>query len=161
MSTVNLTASMILEIDECVKKFSKNRKQSTIIEVLHIVQKYNDGWLSLELLDAVADYLKLPRINVYEIATFYNMFEPKPVGKYKICVCSNLSCMLCGSKVVFNHLRNKLNINLGEITQDGKFSLQEIECMAECDKSPVISVNNQQYTNVTTKNIDDILVSLK
>ena len=161
MATVNLTASMILEIDEWLEKLPKNRKQSIIIQALHIVQKYNDGWLSMDLLDALAEYLKVSKINVYEIATFYNMFQSKPLGRYKICVCNNLSCMLCGSKVVSNHLRNKLNINFGEITSDGRFSLQEMECAAECDKSPVVAINDQKYSKVTTKHIDDILVNLE
>jgi len=125
------------------------------------LQRHNNGWLSQGLLDAVAVYLELPTIAVYEVATFYSMFELQPVGKYKICVCTNLSCMLCGCKEVVAHLKNKLDVDFGEVTKDGKFSLKEVECIAACDKAPVIEVNGKQFKNVTTQSVDEILVSLK
>lgn len=161
MSHIYLSTEMILEIEEWVAKFPKKHKKSSIIAALTIVQKHNNGWLSNQLLDAVAEYLNLPKISVYEIATFYSMFELHPVGKYKICVCTNVSCMLCGCVEVSNHLKNKLNINFGEITNDGKFSLKAVECIAACDKAPVIEINGKQFSNVSCESVDEILVGLE
>ncbi len=161
MVNVSLSTQMILEIEEWVVKFPKKHKKSAVIAALTIVQRYNNGWLNNELLNAVAEYLELPTIAVYEVATFYSMFELQPVGKYKICVCTNISCMLCGGVTVANHLKNKLNINFGEITNDGKFSLKEIECIAACDHAPVVEINGKQFKNVTVESVDEILVNLE
>jgi len=161
MDNIKLSAEMISEIEEWILKFPAKQKRSAVIAALTIVQRHNNGWLSQGLLDAVAVYLELPTIAVYEVATFYSMFELQPVGKYKICVCTNLSCMLCGCKEVVAHLKNKLDVDFGEVTKDGKFSLKEVECIAACDKAPVIEVNGKQFKNVTTQSVDEILVSLK
>jgi NADH-quinone oxidoreductase subunit E len=160
-SAIPLTLDMIAEIDKWILKFPSGHKKSAVIAALTIVQQHNNGWLSEELLSAVAQYLELPLISVYEVATFYSNFELQPVGKYKIGICTNISCMLCGCKEITKHLKNKLNINFGEITKDGRFSLKAVECIASCDKAPVIDINGNQFANVTIESIDQILMSLE
>ena len=161
MDNINLSAEMISEIEEWILKFPAKQKRSAVIAALTIVQRHNNGWLSQGLLDAVAVYLELPTIAVYEVATFYSMFELQPVGKYKICVCTNLSCMLCGCKKIVSHLKNKLNLDFGQTTKDSKFTLKEIECIAACDKAPVIQVNGKYFENVTIESVDQILAELE
>lgn len=158
---MSLSKEMILEIEEWIKKFPEQHKQSSVIAALTIAQSYNNGWLNRELLDSVAVYLNLPKISVYEVASFYSMFELQPVGKYKISVCTNISCMLCGSCEISRHLQKRLKINFGDITHDGKFSLKEIECISACDKAPVVEINGKQFSNMTVASIDQILVGLK
>ena len=123
---IDLPLEVTSKIDTWILKFPNGRKKSALIAALTIVQEHNNGWLSRELLDAVAAYLELPKIAVYEVASFYSMFELKPVGKYKICVCTNVSCMLCGCKKIVSHLKNKLNLDFGQTTKDSKFNLKEI-----------------------------------
>ncbi|MGD0466499.1 MAG: NAD(P)H-dependent oxidoreductase subunit E [Gammaproteobacteria bacterium] len=158
---IELPLEITSEIDAWILKFPKQHKKSAIIAALTIVQQYNGGWLSKELLNAVANYLEIPKIAVYEVASFYSMFELKPVGKYKICVCTNVSCMLCGCKEIASHLKNKLNLNFGESSKDFKFTLKEVECLAACDKSPVMQINGKYFENVTIDVIDKILAELK
>ena len=102
------------DIDHWLTKYPEDQKQSAVMAALRIVQEQNGGWLTLELMDAVADYLDMDKIHVYEVATFYSMYEHKPVGKHKICVCTNISCMSCGSGKIVEYLEDKLNIKLGE-----------------------------------------------
>ncbi|MDH5233118.1 MAG: NAD(P)H-dependent oxidoreductase subunit E, partial [Gammaproteobacteria bacterium] len=104
------------EIDQWVAKYPADQKQSAVMAALRIVQDANGGWLTNDLMDAVAEYLQMPAISVYEVATFYSMYEHKPVGKHKICVCTNISCMLRGSDDIVTHLNKKLGIKFGEIT---------------------------------------------
>lgn len=157
----NLTKKMTLEIDEWIKKFPEGRQQSAIIAALTIAQQYNNGWLNKELLHAVAEYLQIPVVNVYEVATFYPKFELKPSGKHKIGICTNVSCMLSGCNKIAQHVKQKLNINFEETTSDGKFSLKELNCIAACDKAPVVQINEQQFSNVTLEAIDQILTRLE
>ena len=161
VAIIDLPLEITSQIDTWLLKFPKQHKKSAIIAALTIVQQYNNGWLSKDLLDAVAMYLEVPKIAVYEVANFYSMFELKPVGKYKICVCTNVSCMLCGCKSIITYLKNKLNLNFGETSKDLKFSLKEVECLAACDKSPVMQINGKYYENLTVKIIDEILEGLK
>ena len=159
--TLILSEDTIAEIEKALVKFPKERKRSAVMPALMAAQKQNGGWLSNEIMDAVADYLGLPNIVVYEVATFYSMYELKPVGKYKICICTNISCMLCGSEKIVEHLKNKLGINFGEITKDGKFSLKEVECLAACGGAPAMQIDDRYYENLTPEKIDDILEGLE
>jgi NADH-quinone oxidoreductase subunit E len=113
------------------------------------------------LMDAVAEYLDMPPIAVYEVATFYSMYEHKPVGRNKICVCTNISCLLRGSDDVVKHLNEKLGIKFGEITEDGKFSLKEVECLGACAGAPMIQIGREYYENLSPEKIDSILDSLE
>lgn len=148
-------------IDGWLKKFPADQKQSAVIAALTYVQDENGGWLTNDLMDAVAAYLGMPKIAVYEVATFYSMFELKPVGRHKISVCTNISCMLCGSKEVVKHLESKLGITLGETTPDGKFTLKSVECLAACAGAPMMQIGRDYHENLTDQKIDEILKTLE
>lgn len=148
------------EIDKWLLKFPDNKKQSAVIAALTIVQKENHGFLTTDLLKAVAAYLKMPVIAVCEVATFYSLFDLKPVGKYKINVCTNISCMLCGSDKIVNYLKNKLGIGFGETTPDNRFTLKEVECLAACGGAPAMQIDSTYYENLTPEKIEAILESL-
>ncbi len=148
------------EIDQWIRKYPEDQKQSAVMAALRIVQDANGGWLTEELMDAVAEYLEMPKVSVYEVATFYSMYELKPVGRHKICVCTNISCMLCGSDRIVEHLKNKLGIGFGEITEDGRFSLKEVECLGACGGAPMMQIGRQYYENLTPEKVDEILDAL-
>ncbi len=145
------------EIDHWLTKYPAEQKRSAVLSALHAAQKQNGGWLSEAMLKAVAHYLDLPEIQVYEVATFYDMFDLKPCGQYKIRVCTNVSCMLNGSDRVMSHLKQRLNVNEGETTADGKFVLKEAECLAACAGAPMMQIDNVYYENLTPERIDEIL----
>jgi NADH-quinone oxidoreductase subunit E len=149
------------EIDHWVAKFPPDRKRSAVISALHAVQHENHGYLSAELMDAVAEYLGLPNILVYEVASFYSMFETKPVGRHHISVCTNISCMLRGSQEVVDHIEKKLGIKTGDSTPDGRIYLKrEEECLAACCGAPMMMVDHVYHENLTPQSIDKILDEL-
>jgi NADH-quinone oxidoreductase subunit E len=149
------------EIDHWRAKFPPEAQRSAVIGALHAVQHENRGFLTRELMDAVADYLGLPPIQVYEVATFYSMFETKPVGRHSISVCTNISCMLCGSDEIVAHIEKKLGIKTGESTPDGKFYLKrEEECLAACCGAPMMMVDHRYYENLTPDKVDQVLDEL-
>ena len=161
------TANIILsehtrsEIDKWLKKYPEDRKQSALLAALRAAQHQNNGYLTTELMDAVAEYLGLPNISVYEVASFYSMFETSPVGRHSISVCTNISCMLMGSDNIVNHLENKLGIKTGESTADGKFFIKcEEECLAACCGGPMMMVDHKYYENLTPQRVDVILDNL-
>ena len=150
------------EIDHCIKKFPDGRQRSAVIGALRAVQHENQGYLTPEFMDAVADYLDMPLIQVYEVATFYSMFETRPVGRHSISVCTNISCMLRGSDEIVEHLEQKLDIKTGESTEDGKFYLKrEEECLAACCGAPMMMVDHEYYENLTTAKVDALLERLE
>lgn len=156
-----ITAESLAEIDLNIAKYPAERKDSACMPALRIVQDQNGGWLTNDLMDAVAEYLGMPAIAVYEVATFYSMYEHKPVGRNKICVCTNISCLLRGSDDVVKHLNDKLGIKFGEVTEDGKFSLKEVECLGACSGAPMMAVDRDYHENLTPEKIDSILDSLE
>jgi NADH-quinone oxidoreductase subunit E len=146
------------EIDRWVQRFPAGKQRSAVISALHAAQHENKGFLTTELMDAVASYLDLPPIEVYEVATFYSMFETKPVGEHSISVCTNISCMLRGSAEIVEHIENKLGIKTGESTPDGKFYLKrEEECLAACCGAPMMMVDHVYHENLTTEKVDEVL----
>lgn len=147
-------------IDKLFTKYPVDQKQSAVISALLLVQKQH-GWLTSELIDAVADYINMPKIAVYEVASFYSMFDLKPAGKHKICVCTNVSCMLRGSDEIVDYLKQTLNIDYGQITADGKFSLRSVECLAACGGAPMMQIGDVYYENLTPAKIDKILAELE
>lgn len=155
-----ISAESCAEIDAWVAKYPPEQKQSACMAALRIVQDANGGYLNTELMDAVADYLEMPRVSVYEVATFYSMYELSPVGKHKICVCTNISCMLCGSDEVVAHLQKRLGIRLGETTADGKFTLKEVECLGACVDAPMFQLGVDYHAKLTPEKIDAILDQL-
>ncbi len=159
MTTYTLTQAMCQAIDNWIAKFPAERKQSALLASLHIVQA-EKGWLSKEQLNAVADYLGLSYVTVYEVATFYSMYDLQPVGRHKVSLCSNISCMLSGSEQLSAHLKQKLGIDYGETTPDGKFTLKHAECLAACAGAPAAQIDGDYYENLTPEKIDQILDSL-
>jgi len=149
------------EIDHWVRKFPVEQKQSAVLPALRFAQEENGGWLTDEIMQVVADYLSMPFIAVYEVASFYSMYELKPVGKYKLSVCTNVSCMLAGCDKIVNHLHKKLNIKLGETTPDQKYTLKEVECLGACANAPVMHIGHNYYEDLTPEKVDEILEELK
>jgi len=146
------------EIDAWRAKFPESRQRSAVIGALHAAQHQNNGFLTKELMEAVAEYLDLPAIQVFEVAAFYSMFETKPVGKHSISVCTNISCMLCGGEQILTHIEKKLGIKAGESTSDGRFYLKiEEECLAACNGAPMMMVDHVYHENLTPARIDEIL----
>ncbi len=149
------------EIDLWIGKYPAGWKQSAVMAALRILQDDNGGYLTRDLMDRVADYLDMPAISVYEVATFYSMYELKPVGRHKICVCTNVSCMICDSHKIVDHLESKLGIKLGQTTDDGKFTLKEVECLGACGGAPMLQIGKQYYENLTPELVDSILDGLE
>jgi NADH-quinone oxidoreductase subunit E len=157
-----LSAHARAEIDHWLTRYPADKKQSAVLAALREVQHENGGYLTTELMDAVADYLDLPPIAVYEVASFYSMFELQPVGRHCIAVCTNISCMLRGSDTVLSYIERKLGIKLGESTPDGKFYLKkEEECLAACCGAPMMQVDHVYHENLTPEKVDRILDSLE
>jgi len=157
-----LSAHARAEIDHWLSRYPAEQKQSAVLAALREVQHENGGWLSTELMDAVADYLDMPPIAVYEVASFYSMFELKPVGRHNIAVCTNISCMLRGGETVLAYIEKKLGIKLGQSTADGKFYLKrEEECLAACCGAPMMQVDHVYYEHLTPEKVDQVLDSLE
>lgn len=145
------------KIDREVAKFPPDQKQSAVMAALAIAQDQT-GWLPPEVMQEVADYLGMPAIAVQEVATFYNMYNVKPVGKHKISVCTNLPCQLSGGEKAAHHLQEKLGIGYRETTADGQFTLVEGECMGACGDAPVMLVNNKRMCSFMSNDKIDALV---
>lgn len=151
-------------IDQWKAKFPEGLegRRSAVIQSLVAAQHQNGGYLTEDLMDAVADYLELPPVWVYEVASFYSMLETEPVGRNSISICTNISCMLCGADKVVEYVENKLGIRMGETTADGRIFLKvEEECVAACVGAPMMIVNGHYHENLTEEKIDEILDGLK
>ena len=159
MKTQDLfSKDMLKEIDIVRSKFPEDKSKSAIIESLLLIQHDNNGFLSDELIASLVNYLNVNKIDVYEVATFYSMFNLKPVGKITISVCTNVSCMLRNSDGIIDHIEKKLKIKIGESTKDNKFYLKdEMECLAACNGAPMMQVNHINYENLTFEKVDNIL----
>ncbi|MFA7240334.1 MAG: NADH-quinone oxidoreductase subunit NuoE [Sulfuricellaceae bacterium] len=156
-----LSPAALTEIDREVAKYPPLRKQSAVMSALRIAQ-IELGWLSPETIEYVANYLEIPAIAAWEVATFYNMYELKPVGKYKLSVCTNLPCTLMGAESAVEYLQRKLGIGFNETTPDGKFSLKMSECMGSCGEGPLLTINNHKMkVRLTPEVIDEILAGLE
>ena len=151
------------DIDQWLKRYPEDQSQSALLAALRAVM-HEDHYLSTEKMDAVADYLSLPKIAVYEVASFYSMYEmdEKAAGKNTISVCTNVSCMLNGSDKIVDHIEEKLGIKMGETTPDGEFFFKvEEECLAACCGAPMMQVNHVYHENLTPEKVDEILDSVK
>ena len=151
-----LSQASLDEIEVECTKFPAERRQSAIIAALRIAQDEH-RWLSNELIEYVAGIIDIPAVRAYEVATFYGMFQLKPVGKNVIHLCTNISCMLRGCDEIQEHIENKLDIKMGGTSADGKFTLQEVECLCACAGAPMMQVNRDYHENLTTQQIDTIL----
>lgn len=153
-----LSAHVLEEIEHWVAKFPEGRQRSAVIAALHAAQHENDGFLTTGIMDAIAARLDMAPIEVYEVASFYSMFETKPVGKHSISVCTNISCMLRGSGEIVEHIEKKLGIRTGESTPDGKFYLKrEEECLAACCGAPMMMVDHVYHENLTPEKVDEVI----
>jgi len=149
------------EIEHWKARFPADRQRSAVISALHAVQHENHGYLTAEQMNAVAEYLELPTIQVYEVATFYSMFQTKQVGRNEVAICTNVSCMLRGADDIVSHVENRLKVKLGESTSDGRvFLKKEEECIAACCGAPAMMVNHKYYENLTKEQVDEILDGL-
>ncbi|MDE2154616.1 MAG: NADH-quinone oxidoreductase subunit NuoE [Xanthomonadaceae bacterium] len=157
-----LTEHTRRHIDEWVAKFPPDRKRSALIQALFGAQEQNRGFLTDELIVAVARYLDLPEVWAYEVASFYSMLETRPVGRNNVAICTNISCWLNGAEDLVRHCEKKLGVKLGESTPDGRVYLKrEEECIAACVCAPVMTVNGHYHERLTTEKVDEILDGLK
>lgn len=150
------------EIDELVSRYPADRKKSALLGALNIVQHENQGYLTEALMDLVAEYLGLAKIEVYEVASFYSMYELNPVARHNVAICTNICCMLMGSETIVDHVEKKLGIKIGESTTDGRIYLKkEEECLAACSGGPMMQVNHVYHTDLTPEKVDEILDELE
>lgn len=158
---MTLSAESFKKIDREVAKFPADQKQSAVMAALSIAQ-HEQGWLSTDTMQEVANHLGMPPIAVYEVASFYTMYNLKPVGKYKLSICTNLPCQLQGSTVCADHAKKKLGIDFGETTEDGVFTLKEGECFGACGDAPVFLVNDREMrVKITAERFDQMVDELK
>jgi NADH-quinone oxidoreductase subunit E len=156
-----LSAATREEIDRWVARFPPGRQRSAVLSALRAAQEQNHGHLTTPLMDAVAAYLQLPPIQVYEVATFYSMFETHPCGRHHVSICTNISCMLRGGEELLAHVERRLGIRVGESTADGRIFLkQEEECLAACTGAPMMMVDHVYHENLTADQVDRILDEL-
>ncbi|SRR5579883_733002 len=160
-TTTLLSPEIRERIDQWVLRYPPDQKQSGILEALRLVQDANNGSLTVELMDAVADYLGMSKIAVYEVATFYSMYFLQPVGKHIIGFCTNISCMLNGAEKMLEAFKQRLGIEVNETTPDGKFTLKEVECLGACVSAPVCYIGKKYYENLTPEKIDEIISNAK
>ena len=150
------------EIDAWVAKFPPGRQRSAVLSALRLAQEQNEGFLTPELLGAVAEYLNLPPVQVYEVASFYSMFETHPCGRHHVSICTNISCMLNGAEALVAHAEKKLGIKLNESTPDGRIFLKrEEECLAACTGAPMLMVDHVFHEHLTAERLAAILDALK
>ena len=162
MDNYSINEKTLALIDKIREKFPISEKKSAIIESLLLLQHENKGHITKDMMRALSEYLSVDKIDVYEIVTFYTMFNTEPVGKNVISVCNNVSCMLRGSDEILKHIEQKLEIKVGESSKDNLFFLKdEAECLAACNGAPMMQVNHNNYENLTIKKVDKILEDLK
>jgi NADH-quinone oxidoreductase subunit E len=161
MSDATLSRESLARIDQAAAKYPADQRQSTVMAALTVAQD-EKGWLSTELMDFVAEYLGMPPVAVYEVASFYAMYNIAPVGRHKICVCTNLPCALSGAGEAADHLRRRLGIEFNETTADGRYTLKEGECFGACGDAPVMLLDDKKMVSfMTPEAIDKLLTELK
>lgn len=156
-----LSAEVREKIDHWMKRYPPDQKRSAVMQALTFAQEANQGSLTTEIMDAVADYLNLSKIAVYEVASFYTMYNVKPVGKHVINICTNISCMLCDAEKILEHTEKRLGISVNQTTPDGKITLREVECLAACIRAPVAMVGKKYYESLTPEKIDAMIDELE
>jgi NADH-quinone oxidoreductase subunit E len=157
MANVNFSAEALALVEKLKSRYPVGKHKSALLPVLHIAQAENNGWLSAEVMDYVAGLLMLEPIEVYEVASFYSMYNLKPVGKCVIEVCHTGPCWLMGADDVVKYLEKKLNIKKGETTADGMFTLKTVECLASCGTAPMMQIGEKYHENLTLEKVDSIL----
>jgi len=156
-----IPAEIRTEINHWLAKYPADQKQSAVLSALHAIQ-HHEGYVTVSQMNAVAAYLDMPPVSVYEVSSFYSMIETQPVGRNTVAFCNNISCMLCGADELIEHVENKLGIKLGESTADGRIYLKaEEECLAACVGAPMMAVNGHYHENLTIEKLDRILDGLE
>jgi len=158
---VAFSAPTLEKVRLLIKRYPEGKQKSALLPVLHIAQEELGGYLSVDVMDYVASLLGLQPIEVYEVATFYSMFYLDKVGKYVLEVCHTGPCAICGSEEIIEYLRKKLDINIGETTPDGMFTLRGVECLGACGYAPVMQVNTEFHEFLTHEKIDALLEELR
>lgn len=156
-SGIEFSSEALHLVNQILSRYPTDRKKSAILPVLHIAQSENEGWLSAEMMDYVASLLQIQPIEVYEVATFYSMFNLQPVGNCVIEVCQTGPCWLNGAEDILAHFEKRLGIKPGETTPDGKFSLKKVECLAACGNAPVIQVGTEYHEKLTIEKADHLI----
>lgn len=151
-----LSQERMQELDEWIAKYPAEERQSAVMRALMLVQEQH-GYLTPELMDAVAQYLLMPCIAVYEVASFYSMYEKAPIGRHSIKVCTSISCKLMGSDETLQYLERSLKIKAGETTPDGRFTLRKGECLGACVNAPMMQINKEYHENLNEEKIDRVL----
>lgn len=155
-----LPEELMPAIERWMAKFPLDKKASAVIPVLTVIQDH-EGYISEPMMETVAALLDMPKIAVFEVANFYSMFELEPTGKFRLNVCTNVSCMLSGCDKIVDHLREKLEIDFNETTPDGVFTLRHVECLGSCGTAPVMQVGKQYHESLTTEKVDALLKTLR
>ncbi len=158
---IQFTAEKLEKVKEIIARYPEGKQKSALIPVLHLAQGEFGGWLDVPVMDYVAGLLQLNPIEVYEVATFYTMFNMKPVGKYVLEVCQTGPCMICGSDQIIEHIKNKLGIKAGETTPDGLFTLKPAECLGACGYAPMMQLGKYYKEHLTIEKVDAILDDLR
>ena len=148
-------------VNKIIRRYPEGRQKPALLPVLHLAQSEFDGWLSVPVMDYVASLLSIKPIEVYEVASFYSMYNLKPVGKCLLEVCQTGSCMLMGSDDIIEHLENKLQIKVGETTADGMFTLKAVECLGSCGTAPMLQCGADYHENLTPEKVDGLLEKLR
>jgi NADH-quinone oxidoreductase subunit E len=154
------TPEIRAEIDRHVAKYPEEWKQSAVMPALTLLQDFNGGWLTRDLMDDLAAYLDMPEVSVYEVATFYGMYDLEPVGRHKVCVCNSVSCMLNGAEELMHHIEHKYGVSEGGTTVDGKFTFKEFECLGACKDAPVVMVDKAYHERLSPEDFDRLVETL-
>ncbi len=148
-------------IDAQVAKYPPEWKQSAVMPALTLVQEWNGGWLSRELMDAVAIYLDMPEVSVYEVASFYGMYDLEPTAKHKVCICNSISCLLNGSEELIHHVEHKYGVQPGQTTADARFTFKEVECLGACRDAPAVLIGKTYHEKLTPEALDQLIEGLE
>ncbi|HEY1115185.1 MAG TPA: NADH-quinone oxidoreductase subunit NuoE [Chitinophagaceae bacterium] len=154
---MTFSEQVLQKVNEIIARYPEGKQRSAVIPILHIAQEENNGWLSVEAMDYVASLLQMKPIEVYEVATFYSMYNLKPVGKYVFEVCQTGPCMLNGSDNIIAYIKEKLGIGVGETTKDGLFTLKLVECLGACGYAPMMQMGKHYKEHLTTGKVDQII----
>lgn len=155
--TLEFTQERMKRVQEIISRYPKGKHKSALLPVLHLAQEQFNGWLDVPVMDYVASVLKLEPIEVYEVASFYSMFNLKPVGRYLFEVCQTGPCMLNGSDEIIDYIKQKLNIGVGETTADGMFTLKTVECLGACGYAPMMQLGKHYKEHLTPQRVDEII----
>jgi len=157
MTEIKFSEESLNLVNQIIKRYPEGRQKSALLPVLHMAQAEFEGWLSVPVMDYVASLLSIKPIEVYEVATFYSMFNTEPVGKCLLEVCRTGPCWLRGADDIVEHLENKLNIKAGETTSDGMFTLKTVECLGSCGTAPMLQCGSEFFENLTAEKVDQLI----